>query len=359
VRLRTGGLERYTADERRLVEWLSGVVRGEERPLEPLSDELVVLVRRSRLEPLVALSGSDDPRLARSVARFFARTVAVEAASQTVVDLLRDAGVACVTLKGPALAARYWGDVARRASSDVDILVAPSDLARAETALADAGLVKRSDYPDWFQRHWHFHVTLSLPRTRMSVELHWSLVSHELGRLPVERMVASAEWVTCGRFELPSLEASWQLVATSIHCFQHLFSLRELIDVALVARRLGAGDWERAVDEARAAGLGGALYYAVTVSAERLGWCPPPVVLGLRPGVVRDALVRSYVRRLPATSVAPPPLRRLGRFVTPLAAGSAGRGLAALPRSLTRGLLLMRVVERLRFAGRLLRRGGR
>src|SRR5689334_10941593 len=56
-----------------------------------------------------------------------------------VQELLESHGVECVALKGPTLAASVYGSVALREFSDVDILVRPSDVARARSVLMSAG----------------------------------------------------------------------------------------------------------------------------------------------------------------------------------------------------------------------------
>jgi hypothetical protein len=74
-----------------------------------------------------------------------ARTIAVDLATATVARRLTQAGVRCILLKGPALAALLHGDGAFRPYVDVDLLVAPADVARAENVLGELGFEQLVD----------------------------------------------------------------------------------------------------------------------------------------------------------------------------------------------------------------------
>jgi len=335
----------------RLVDWLAAVVRDDEAPLEPLDDELLEAVCSARLEALVSHRGSRDERLRRAAVEAFARTTAVVQASARVCELLRSADVPCVTLKGPALAVRYWGDISLRASRDVDVLVAPDAVPRAREALAAAGFAPVEDYPAWFQRGWHFHLTFR-GDAGVPVELHWDLLPRELGRLPVVAIVAEPDEVACESHTLPALSPAWQPLAAAAHAFVHSFPLRELVDMAFVARRLTTAEWLVAVDRAAAAGVGSLLYYGVAASASLLGWEPPVGLSRLRPGAGRDALVRRYLAALPVYEGLSPRMHQVTVVVGPLVAGSPGRWVCGLPRSMTRRPFLARRLDRWAGGGR-------
>lgn len=69
-----------------------------------------------------------------------ANCVRVDHFTVEAVEALREAGVRPLLLKGPAIAQwLYAEDTTRRAYSDADLLVAPSDLARAAVVLTELG----------------------------------------------------------------------------------------------------------------------------------------------------------------------------------------------------------------------------
>jgi hypothetical protein len=109
--------------------------------------------------------------VARARAASRARGLAVEAATQRVARLLDGAGIRCLPLKGPLLAAHLHGDIGLRATNDVDVLVARRDLETALRTLTAAGFEPPDDpiRPDGMP---DLHYTLRHPALP-AVELHW------------------------------------------------------------------------------------------------------------------------------------------------------------------------------------------
>jgi hypothetical protein len=328
-----------------ILRWLSAVIAGRPASLAPVDDEMVRLLGASRLAPLAAAQGVSDPAITRMAARGFRRGAITERASSRVVQILAAAGVPCVTLKGPALASAYWGDIALRPSVDVDVLVAPADVERADAALVGAGLTRSRMFPDWFQREWQYHLTYRLTDPAVTIELHWSVTSRELGALPVAEMLATAVDVACDATVLPALDPGWQFVVAAVHAFGHDCSLREILDVGFIAAHLDAAGWTETCARVRKTSLGGVVYHAAAASSERLEWSLPACVAALRPRHTR--IVRRYLDSLPM--IGPITWRQLqiGRVVKPLASGSLLAWALALPRSLSRRPFLARRLDRL------------
>ena len=179
----------------------------------------------------------------------------IVASSARVVDALRVAGVPCVTLKGPALAARFWGDVTQRPSTDIDLLVARRDYAGAQAVLRRLGYERSNPYPDWYLRGWHYNLgyvsTGAPPEDRAALELRAS----NLGRPDIEAIVGHPDEVPCDGWSLPAPSAPIQLVAASAHLLFHEMSLRQLLDVAFIAAALSPRQWDEAIAVARRAYL--------------------------------------------------------------------------------------------------------
>jgi len=70
----------------------------------------------------------------------------VAEAAQLMKRLQAD-GVACLLLKGPGLSERAYGQPLLRDGRDIDILIAPAQLPRAEATLRAAGLVMEHPFP--------------------------------------------------------------------------------------------------------------------------------------------------------------------------------------------------------------------
>jgi hypothetical protein len=86
---------------------------------------------------------------------------------------LADAGIQSVALKGPLLAEAIYGDVGRRLSNDVDLLVAAEQLYAAVEVVQGLGYVKPADYVEASGLP-VVHFALAPERVGLPpVELHW------------------------------------------------------------------------------------------------------------------------------------------------------------------------------------------
>jgi Uncharacterised nucleotidyltransferase len=326
---------RQTDAERRLVDWLGAVVAGDAVDLGEIDDEFAGLLAGARLLPLAARHGAVHPRVATTERVAFTRAVMTARLSDRFVSALAESGVPSVTLRGPALGAAFWGDAALRPSVDIDILVSPADVPAARRVLESVGLSGSDIRPLWYVRHWHFNESYSGGEPRAVVELHWNVVRPHAGRVAIAALVAEAETVVWQGARLRTPSPVWHMLVCAVHAVSHYFSLRELLDIAFIARKLSPPDWQRVVALARSSHLAPALYYAVAVSAERFGWQPPDELRGLRPSALRDTLAWRYLASLPATGPPGTGTMQLGKVGAPLVSVSGTAWLAALPMSLT------------------------
>lgn len=313
-----------------------------------VDDAFALVLRGARLVALAARMGLRHPSFAAEESRLFVTTTRVIDASAWCVGVLASAGVPVATYKGPALAVQLFGDPVVRPSSDVDLLVAPRDLERARAALHAAGLERDTRYPDWYDRRWHYHEMLhGVPGHKsMPIELHWSFARPGLAAGDVTALLDELVAVDCQGHELPAPTAPWNLLAGAVHAVQHYFTPRPLFDVAMLAARLDAAGWSRALRLAGELRLEPALYYALTVSGRRLGWTPPEPVRVLRPARWRDVAVESAVARLPLVEFPGRGSRQMMKAITPLACTSGGRWLVGLAYQLSDRPRVVRAVER-------------
>ncbi|MEI5907726.1 nucleotidyltransferase family protein [Bacillus spongiae] len=96
---------------------------------------------------------------------------------ESLNSLLLKENVRMLFLKGPVLADDLYGDISRRTSSDIDVLIPIDELDRVHDLLVDCGYVK-DDYistvlSDWKWRH--HHVAYFHPEKRVKLEVHWRL----------------------------------------------------------------------------------------------------------------------------------------------------------------------------------------
>jgi hypothetical protein len=114
-----------------------------------------------------------------------AGTLAKVAEFIRVTDLLRDAGIGFIPLKGPLLSFRLYGDATTRKYGDIDVLVDPAEVDKARTELLAAGY--REYMFTWpgsvsgkkkALRYWH-HISFKNPESEVITELHWRLSNRQ------------------------------------------------------------------------------------------------------------------------------------------------------------------------------------
>lgn len=106
---------------------------GADVAVDPEVPGLAEAARRHRVAaPVLALLGLPDAAAARRLA-----ALRNAQASVAIVRALEAAGIRAIVLKGAVLAQRLYGDPSARDSKDVDILVAPGDMAGAQAVLAE------------------------------------------------------------------------------------------------------------------------------------------------------------------------------------------------------------------------------
>jgi hypothetical protein len=122
---------------------------------------------------------------------------------------LDDAGIPSAALKGPLLAEAVFGDIGRRISNDVDLLVAPERLHGAVEVVREMGYAAPRDYVDASGMP-TVHFALSHERAALpAVELHWRTHWYE-PRFARERLLPqaksqSSDWRPAPADELVSL----------------------------------------------------------------------------------------------------------------------------------------------------------
>ncbi len=127
-----------------------------------------------------ALPSEGVPDAVRTALAGAVREVAMDAlaGARQLAELCRvlgDAGVRAVAYKGPALAADVHGDVGARGFTDLDLLIAEADRARAVAALHAAGYVSPGGYTareECVYSRWEGATQLARGND-WPVELHW------------------------------------------------------------------------------------------------------------------------------------------------------------------------------------------
>lgn len=143
--------------------------------------------------------------------------------AQTVLDHMRQRGIAAVLFKGPDFADHLYPDPRLRPTLDVDLLVPREQWVQALGVLEAMGHRERPGQPGPYVKHgiisqrtWFF----PLPGTAIDVDMHWSLVHFPYFRrqAAVDYWNLDWQWLPGGQGELTPAS---RLVIAAVHAVYH------------------------------------------------------------------------------------------------------------------------------------------
>lgn len=222
-----------------------------------------------------------------------------------VVELLRNAGISVVVMKGAALALLYYRDLGARVMSDVDLLVGP------EKARAAVDVLEREGWREWIPKEaptgplkYGFHVEHP---TAGTLDLHEYALAQSADD---SDFWSDAVPFRLGNLETLTLAPTDQLLHVCIHGLRWVpvGPTAWIVDAMKILRGRDV-DWERLIDRARARRLTTALAFALR------------------------HLQTGYGAEVPADAIG-----RLGRIRAPLFERAAHRALMRRPNTVRFGL---------------------
>lgn len=271
-------------------------------------DRFLTVVAWHRITGLVerTLSAPGAPAIPdhiRQTLRLRARNAAaaslmLAAESVRLADAFAGAGLDATFLKGAALAQNIYGDLGIRHSKDADILVAPSDFAKAALILDHLGYacVHNPLGNGLAARHqWHHshHGEFTHSRLGTQIELHWRLFENR--HLMPEPDPSQRDAITLtGKGDLRVLPGEDNFLYLCGHGARHgWYRLKWLADIAAIMTREDPARMAQWVESARGKGMersvGQALLLAHLVLAAPLS---PPLATQM----ARDPAIRRLVR---------------------------------------------------------------
>jgi hypothetical protein len=180
-----------------------------------------------------------------------ARNRDAEARLAEVLTLLAKANILATAHKGPALTHWLYGDAALRVYTDLDFLIAPSDVPAATKLLQTIGYELPSTIPERYMPVFlragrQYDLEFVHRETGALVELHWRTDS----RYFVENLIREPKRTHSEStvrlhgvdvFQLPKHELMFALL---IHGTKHKWSrFAWLVDIALLGQKLSDNDW--------------------------------------------------------------------------------------------------------------------
>jgi hypothetical protein len=187
-----------------------------------------------------------------------------------IITLLKEAGVEAVPLKGPVASDVIFGDPGLYPSGDLDILVRPSDLKKAASALLEAGYRKASgtDEEDMLRGSYH----LTFHNGRDVVEVHWTLAFRYFD-IPPEFWWEETGMMEYEGTEMKKLSPERYILYAVFRLYRHAFRpLRFLVLIAEIIRKYRDElAWGRTVSYARTFRMERLLLFTLRLLKETLG----------------------------------------------------------------------------------------
>jgi hypothetical protein len=195
-----------------------------------------------------------------------------------VVAGLDEAGVACVLLKGPAIAGWLYGAGETRRYNDLDLLVAVDQLEAAGRVLECLGFAPGLEPEPLLLVNRH-HEVWERRGDGVVVELHWTLVGIGAPAAEAWRTLChQTDRILVGEAELPVLSVVARTLHLALHAAQHQGIGKPVEDLKRGIARIEFGVWEGARDLAFRLD-------AVSAFAAGLRACPEGSALAARLGL--------------------------------------------------------------------------
>ena len=201
-------------------------------------------------------------------------------------ELLRAQGVDTLVLKGAALVAAYYRDPGARPMLDFDVLVHPSDAARAAEILERDGWRSTPPFAEWVTKVRH---AVNFEKGEHQCDLHWYALSHSRGDSADEAFWAGSVETSFQSLQLRVLRAEHQLLHVIEHGTRTPASVIWAIDAITIVRSAPSFDWASFAGETEARGL----EYPV---GEVIDYLARTFALSVPDGVVRRLTARSVSR---------------------------------------------------------------
>jgi Uncharacterised nucleotidyltransferase len=166
-----------------------------------------------------------------------------------ISTLLAAAGHDFILLKGPYIAARFYGGIDRREYWDLDILIKRERLGAVEPLLCSAGYVRRSWVLVSTAVTSRFTHAFDFVKGNVSLDLHWLLSANAAHYLDYEAIWGQRQTFALGNRNFSVLSDEYEAVFNLISIFKDLergaVRLKSFVDLYFILRQLGGRiDWE-------------------------------------------------------------------------------------------------------------------
>ncbi len=220
-----------------------------------------------------------------------ARNLALIGELARILRALEGAGIEAIPFKGPAAAVVAYGDSSVRTFADLDILVDPADLDRAEAVLVEGGYQPALALTPRQKRDYlktECALQFCRPIGKFVVELHWRFFERDASLdLFIDTIWLRSTPIRIGGISVPSLAVEDLLLYLCAHGTKHCWERLEWIAcVAELVERHPHMDWQAVLARAEQYGIVRVLHLGLWLSNSVYGVSLPTEIAG------SDAVVR-------------------------------------------------------------------
>jgi hypothetical protein len=291
-------------------------------------NRLIALAQRHRLAPLLyahlnqccadSVPAETLARLRDHSQRNTAFVLLLTGELVRLLKILEANGITAIPFKGPAVALKLYGNIARRQFADIDILVRPRDVWEAGRLIEAEGFEPVMPIPDAMRARLLRHSYVQMfhrGASRTLVELHWDIAERHWAI----RFDADAMWRRLEPMALPGATASVPcaedlLLLLCVHNVRHdADNLEGMCSIAELMRTPGL-DWARVWRQSEEMHCRRILEFGLLLAHGLFDVPLPPqaAAAGRSPALL--AMARTVVRNLVADDPPPKTWRRQMSF---------------------------------------------
>jgi len=222
-----------------------------------------------------------------------------------VVEYLGAHGVAAAAYKGPVLAKFLYGDTMARQFSDLDMLIAPADVVRARTALADLGYepnVRLTPRQEEAYIESGYEYSFDGKAGKNLLELQWRVLPHFYSvDLDVTDLLTRTIGIDVDNHSFRTLGPEDLLPVLCLHAAKHVWTqLSWLCDIAQLVR-LSNLNWNATLKRVEGLGLTKIVAITLGLTREFLGSALPSdverwLLTGAPHSCIADQVMSAVVR---------------------------------------------------------------
>lgn len=222
----------------------------------------------------------------------------------SVLNVLNNAGIDTIPIKGIVLAEILYSNIALRATGDIDILIKGEYMLAADKALSQIGYYKDvGEYPEKYYIEHHCHMPygrVDERGRRFLCEVHWALSFPRPNIISFPNIWKDVSTETINDMDILCLSCEDMFFSLILHLrrYNMPLSLRYICDISRIIKLYKDKiNWEYIITESRNNRIVSTAYFALYFAKDMLDAPVPEHALNrLNPGLIKRKALQSLIR---------------------------------------------------------------